>query len=234
MVGGERGVPGNCTKSRLRYILGRCLTTFDVLYFHVYKGDISFVIFYKVSTESCWSSHCISSIRIHTRIRQLLFYDIQVIKSHMPTLRKREPSSPIRRRITRATSHISDTHLATTASTPELLEETAPSSSAESTPDRVVEEEMLHREGASRRTAKNIEDVNDIEEKGLYRTNSNSSIRSDRGNDVREKLLAERQRDERSPSVEKEGLNSKRDKEAFALLVVLCKLLFPLTGGILS
>jgi len=85
---------------------------------------------------------------------------------------------------------------------------------------------MLHREGASRRTAKNIEDVNDMEEKGLYRTNSNSSNRSDRGDDVREKLLAERQRDERSPSVEKEGLNSKRDKEAFALLVVLCKLLF--------
>ena len=148
----------------------------------------------------------------------------------MPTLRKREkpaqPSSPIRRRITRATSHLSDTNLATTASTPDRLEETAPSSSAESSPDRGVEEEMLHREGASRRTAKNIEDVNDIEEKGLYRTNSNSSNRSDRGDDVREKLLAERQRDERSPSVEKEGLNSKRDKEAFALLVVLCKLLF--------
>jgi hypothetical protein len=154
----------------------------------------------------------------------------------MPTLRKREPSSPIRRRITRATSHISDTNLATKASTPDLLEETAPSSSAESTPDRVVEEEeeMLHREGASRRTAKNIEDVNDIEEKGLYRTNSNSSNRSDRGDGVREKLLAERQRDERSPSVEKEGLNSKRDKEAFALLVVLCKLMSPLTFDILS
>jgi hypothetical protein len=152
----------------------------------------------------------------------------------MPTLRKREPSSPIRRRITRATSHISDTNLATRTATPDILEETAPSSSAESSPDRVVEKEMLHREGASRRTAKNIEDVNDIEEKGLYRTNSNSSTRSDRGNDVREKLLAERQREERSLSVEKEGLNSKRDKEAFALLVVLCKLLFPLPLGILS
>jgi hypothetical protein len=162
----------------------------------------------------------------------------KAIKSHMPTLRKREkpsqPSSPIRRRITRATSHISDADLATKASTPEGLEETAPSSSAESSPDRVFEQEMLHREGASRRTAKNIEDVNDIEEKGLYRTNSNSSIRSNRGDDVREKLLAERQRDERSPSVEKEGLNSKRDKEAFALLVVLCKLLFRFPSGVSS
>ena len=78
---------------------------------------------------------------------------------------------------------------------------------------------MLHREGASRRS-KNIEDVNDIEEKGLYRTYSKGT--GDRDDDVREKLLAER---ERSPSVEREGLNSKRDKEAFALLVVLCKLL---------
>jgi hypothetical protein len=156
----------------------------------------------------------------------------------MPTLRKREkpsqPSSPIRRRITRATSHISDADLATKASTPEVLEETAPSSSAESSPDRVVEKEMLHREGASRRTAKNIEDVNDFEEKGLYRTNSSSSTRSNRGDDLREKLLAERQRDERSPSVEKEGLNSKRDKEAFALLVVLCKLFYPLPSGVSS
>lgn len=148
----------------------------------------------------------------------------------MPTLRKREktaqPSSPIRRRITRATSHLSDHDLATTSSTPEVLEETAPSSSADSSPERegVTEEEMLHREGASRRSAKNIEDVNDIEEKGLYRTYSNESTRSSKGDDVREKLLAERQRDERSPSVEREGLNSKRDKEAFALLVVLCKL----------
>jgi len=145
----------------------------------------------------------------------------------MPTLRKREkpaqPSSPIRRRITRATSHISDNDL-TTASTPEVLEETAPSSSAESSPGPEVEADMLHREGASRRTAKNIEDVNDIEEKGLYRTYSNDSNRSDRGDGVRDKLLPERQRDERSPSVEKEGLHSKRDKEAFALLVVLCKL----------
>jgi hypothetical protein len=155
----------------------------------------------------------------------------------MPTLRKREktaqPSSPIRRRITRATSHISETDLATTASTPDVIEETAPSSSAESSPERVVEEEteMLHREGASRRSAKNIEDVNDIEEKGLYRTYSNGSNRSDRGDDVREKLLAERQRDERSPSVEREGLNSKRDKEAFALLVVLCKLHFLLDSN---
>jgi len=149
----------------------------------------------------------------------------------MPTLRKREktqPSSPLRRRITRATSHISEVNV-TSASTPDATGETAPSSSAESSPDRGVKEEeqeedvMLHREGASRRSAKNIEDVNDIEEKGLYRTYSNSSNRSDRGDDVREKLLAERQRDERSPSVEREGLHSKRDKEAFALLVVLCK-----------
>ena len=144
----------------------------------------------------------------------------------MPTLRNREktalPSSPIRRRITRATSHISETEAATTSvSTPETVENTAPSSSAESSPERTVklEDEMLHREGASRRS-KNIEDVNDIEEKGLYRTYSNGT--GDRDDDVREKLLAER---ERSPSVEREGLNSKRDKEAFALLVVLCKLL---------
>jgi hypothetical protein len=148
----------------------------------------------------------------------------------MPTLRNREktapPSSPIRRRITRATSHISETEAATTSvSTPETLGETAPSSSVDSSPERTIKlededssNEMLHREGASRRS-KNIEDVNDIEEKGLYRTYSNDT--GARGDDVREKLLAER---ERSPSVEREGLNSKRDKEAFALLVVLCKL----------
>jgi hypothetical protein len=147
----------------------------------------------------------------------------------MPTLRNRQatappPSSPsIRRRVTRATSHLGDT-APSPASAPSQ-EPTAPSSSAESTPDTEVkvelieeeekEEEMLHREGASRRS-KNIEDVNDVEEKGLYGGYSSGN----RDDDVREKLLAER---DRSPSEEREGLSSRRDKEAFALLVVLCE-----------
>lgn len=145
----------------------------------------------------------------------------------MPNLRNRQvtapPSSPpIRRRITRATSHIGD-QAPSPVSVPSQ-EPTAPSSSAESTPDVEVkveieeeaeeEEVMLHREGASRRS-KNIEDVNDVEEKGLYAGYSDGN----RDDDVREKLLAERGR---SPSEEREGLSSRRDKEAFALLVVLC------------
>jgi len=77
--------------------------------------------------------------------------------------------------------------------------------------------EMMHREGhASRR--KNIEDVNDIEEKGLY--NGYLPASSEKGDGVRDKLLSDR---DRSPGEEREGLHSKRDKEAFALLVVLCE-----------
>lgn len=77
----------------------------------------------------------------------------------------------------------------------------------------------MHREGAASRRSRNIEDVNDIEEKGLYRSYSNAS----QDDDVRSKLLDERARSDRAPSEEKEGLSSRRDKEAFALLVVLCK-----------
>jgi hypothetical protein len=78
---------------------------------------------------------------------------------------------------------------------------------------------MLHREGAASRRSKNIEDINDIEEKGLYRTYSSSSI--DGG--PRERLLDEKSRGERASSEEPQGLSSRRDKEAFALLVVLCE-----------
>lgn len=157
----------------------------------------------------------------------------------MPATRSRQstgPSSPLRRRITRATSHIPTE--ASASPTPEGL--TATSSSAESTPDRsevkaeaedfvIVKNEpedndhdgdaMLHREGAASRRSKNIEDVNDMEEKGLYRTYSNSSL--DGG--VKDRLLDEKSRGERIPSEEPQGLSSRRDKEAFALLVVLCE-----------
>lgn len=77
---------------------------------------------------------------------------------------------------------------------------------------------MLHREGAASRRSRNIEDINDIEEKGLYRSYSNAS----QDDAAREKLLDDKARSERAPSEEKEGLSSRRDKEAFALLVVLC------------
>lgn len=147
--------------------------------------------------------------------------------AHMPATRSRQstagPSSPsLRRRLRRATSHLDpDTSPTQTPEGP-----TATSSSAESSPDLLEEvsvkqepEEMLHREGAASRRSKNIEDINDIEEKGLYRRDSNSS--HDSG--VTGRLLDEKARSERAPSEEKEGLSSRRDKEAFALLVVLCK-----------
>jgi hypothetical protein len=85
---------------------------------------------------------------------------------------------------------------------------------------------MLHREGAASRRSRNIEDINDIEEKGLYRSYSNAS----QDDAVREKLLDDKARLVRAPSEEKEGLSSRRDKEAFALLVVLCKSLLRILG----
>lgn len=133
------------------------------------------------------------------------------------------PSSPtLRRRFTRATSHF-DEPSPSESPAPEGLTATSTSSSAETSPERdeyVLVDEMLHREGAAARRSKNIEDINDIEEKGLYRSQSNASS-FDGG--PREKLLDDRARSERSPSDEKEGLHSRRDREAFALLVVLCK-----------
>lgn len=164
----------------------------------------------------------------------------------MPATRSRQstagPSSPlIRRRFTRATSHIDADRSETksTSITPEGPTATS-SPSAESTPERNTTEaeaeaesedfvivddnkgakEMLHREGAASRRSKNIEDINDIEEKGLYRTYSSSSLDSG----VKERLLDEKPRGERASSEEPQGLSSRRDKEAFALLVVLCKL----------
>ena len=88
-----------------------------------------------------------------------------------------------------------------------------------------LKEEMFRVDGAALR-GRNIEDLNDVEEKGLMRrSNSSTSGLEDedgvmrRKGKERDEAMYERamEADEMS-----EGLTSRRDREAFALLVLLC------------
>jgi hypothetical protein len=103
-------------------------------------------------------------------------------------------------------------------------------STAGSTPDLEITTElereerqdnkgMLHSREKSLR-GRHFEDIDDFEEKG-YLKRGDSKI--GQGSGVRDKLLNGSLKVERTEEEYEGGLSSRRDKEAFALLVVLCK-----------
>jgi PAT family acetyl-CoA transporter-like MFS transporter 1 len=82
---------------------------------------------------------------------------------------------------------------------------------------------MLHSREKSLR-GRHFEDLDDLEEKG-YLKRGDSDI--GQGSGVRDKLLnGSSLKVERNDEEFEGGLSSRRDKEAFALLVVLCKWTF--------
>ncbi|EIW66512.1 hypothetical protein TREMEDRAFT_34926 [Tremella mesenterica DSM 1558] len=76
---------------------------------------------------------------------------------------------------------------------------------------------------------RNIEDLGDVEEKGLLkRSDSSNSNRSEKTGSLkgkeRERSLGVLEKVDIEQDAQKGGLSSKRDKQAFALLVLLCEL----------
>ncbi|WWD16354.1 hypothetical protein CI109_100780 [Kwoniella shandongensis] len=135
------------------------------------------------------------------------------------------PNSPsqVTRRLTRSAAH---------TSTPAVSGESASStsSSPDDTPSPSPDPEM-YRENKTLR-GRNVEDLNDVEEKGLLMRRTDSS-ESEGGMQSRRRRGKEREEGGRLEQIvlddggEQEegggGLTSRRDKEAFALLVVLCE-----------
>lgn len=105
------------------------------------------------------------------------------------------------------------------------------------------EEDMFGRDGSGMR-GRNVEDISELEEKGLLRRRdspdgqeSRENVKEGMGSPRRRVVLQPRARGEKSSqaSFEKivlderedhgasQGLSSKRDKQAFALLILLCE-----------
>ncbi|WRT63922.1 uncharacterized protein IL334_000849 [Kwoniella shivajii] len=144
------------------------------------------------------------------------------ISTQAQTTSTEHPTSSLTKRITRSTTHISEP-------SPSRSSDTSSSSSVTGTTppsDQDISHNMLHRESHTLR-GRNVEDMNDIEEKGLLRreisiTDDEDTISSPR----RRRSGKEKERFEKielDEEGESEGLSSKRDKEAFALLVLLYK-----------
>ncbi|KAK8861723.1 hypothetical protein IAR55_002546 [Kwoniella newhampshirensis] len=149
------------------------------------------------------------------------------------------PSSPttVTRRFTRSTAARAPIYTSTPDSTSQSPSSTSSSpvgtTPSPSPPDRVDDDvREMYRENKTLR-GRNVEDLNDVEEKGLLmlRTGSEESeegVSSPRKRKGKEREIGGRLEqivlDDGDEEGSGAGLTSRRDKEAFALLVVLCEL----------
>ncbi|OCF44069.1 hypothetical protein I317_02022 [Kwoniella heveanensis CBS 569] len=153
-----------------------------------------------------------------------------------------ESSSTLTKRITRSVAHTQGqahdsparSEQSSSSTSSPSPESTTTASTIASSPDgdddnKYEDETMLHRENNSLR-GRNLEDLNDVEEKGLLMRRSVSRESESNDDSVhRRRRGKEKQKEHRLEKVNLEvggeeysgGLTSKRDKEAFALLVLL-------------